>query len=110
MLSTIGKKGYRGRIPCSIPLCGGAYLLTVVGAARARIHRVIGSDINAEVLGIAAKNLSSLREEGLEQRTEQLKELLALYQKPSHQDAPQSAGRLRELLRSSRLEEMVCFR
>lgn len=104
------KKGIQGPYTLFDPCCGGAYLLTVVGLLHGqRIHRVIGSDINAEVLGIAGKNLSLLREEGLEQRTEQLKELLALYHKPSHQDALQSAGRLKELLRSSRLEETVCF-
>lgn len=104
------KKGVLGPYTLFDPCCGGAYLLTVVGLLHGqRIHRLIGSDINAEVLGIAGKNLSLLREEGLEQRTEQLKELLALYHKPSHQDALQSAGRLRELLRSSRVEETVCF-
>lgn len=104
------KKGVQGPYTLFDPCCGGAYLLTVVGLLHGqRLHRVIGSDINAEVLGIAGKNLSLLREEGLEQRTEQLKELLALYHKPSHQDALQSADRLRELLRSSRLEEAVCF-
>ncbi|MBT2761812.1 hypothetical protein [Paenibacillus sp. ISL-20] len=104
------KKGVQEPYTLFDPCCGGAYLLTVVGLLHGqRIHRVIGSDINAEVLGIAGKNLSLLREEGLEQRTEQLKELLALYHKPSHQDALQSAGRLRELLRSSRVEETVCF-
>lgn len=104
------KKGIQGPYTLFDPCCGGAYLLTVVGLLHGqRIHRVIGSDINAEVLGIAAKNLSLLREDGLEQRTEQLKELLALYHKPSHQDALQSAGRLRELIRSSRVEETACF-
>ncbi|WP_256720733.1 MULTISPECIES: hypothetical protein [Paenibacillus] len=104
------KKGVQGPYTLFDPCCGGAYLLTVVGLLHGqRIQRVIGSDINAEVLGIAGKNLSLLREEGLEQRTEQLKELLALYHKPSHQDALQSAGRLKELLRSSCVEETVCF-
>ncbi len=104
------EKGVQGPYTLYDPCCGGAYLLTVVGLLHGRrIRRMIGSDINAEVLGIAGKNLSLLREEGLKQRTEQLKELLALYHKPSHQDALESADRLRELIRMSRLEETICF-
>ncbi|KOP66645.1 hypothetical protein AMS62_16425 [Bacillus sp. FJAT-18019] len=104
------EKGVEGPYTLYDPCCGGAYLLTVTGLLHGqRIRRVVGSDIDAEVLNIAERNLSLLREEGLEQRAEQLKELLELYHKPSHQEALQSVARFRELNRQSSIEEIVCF-
>ncbi|MFE0397185.1 hypothetical protein [Paenibacillus lactis] len=104
------QKGAEGPYTLYDPCCGGAYLLTVVGLLHGRrLGRIIGSDIQPDVLPIAGKNLSLLRKEGLEQRAEQIKSLYEQYGKPSHRDALQSATRLKELIAESAIEEAACF-
>ncbi|MEM6766764.1 MAG: hypothetical protein AAF655_17650 [Bacteroidota bacterium] len=79
------------------PLCGEAYLLTVVGFwYHKRIEEIIGSDISAAALEFAAKNLGLLGSEGLAIREKELIYLHTTYQKPTHQDALESLQRLRE--------------
>ncbi|MGI6038240.1 MAG: hypothetical protein ACOYD6_08465 [Limnochordia bacterium] len=82
------------------PCCGGGYLLTVLGFLNQdTLGTIIGSDINPELLSIARKNLSLLRTEGIEKRTEEIQEMMDLYQKPSHGEAQGSALKLMTLLK-----------
>jgi 23S rRNA (guanine2535-N1)-methyltransferase len=87
--------------PCTLydPCCGGAYHL----AALAYLHwqaiaRIIGSDIDGAVLGLARRNLSLLTLPGLEQRAAEITMYISLYGKPSHIDALQSTVRLKQAL------------
>ncbi|MEM8900969.1 MAG: hypothetical protein AAGC85_22840 [Bacteroidota bacterium] len=81
------------------PMCGEAYLLTVVGFFYGeRIHKIYGSDINVEALAFASKNLGLLTAEGLNKREKELQELIRLYQKDSHKEALVSMDNLREKL------------
>lgn len=103
-------KGDEGPYSLFDPCCGGGYLLTVSGLLHGhRLKRVIGSDVNPEVLEIAGKNLSLLTHEGMNQRKQQIKEMIKLYDKPSHHEALQSADRLEKLLGRSRIDEVRCF-
>ncbi|GAB6927060.1 hypothetical protein JCM10914A_10430 [Paenibacillus sp. JCM 10914] len=104
------QKGAGGPYSLYDPCCGGAYLLTVLGLMHGqRFSSVIGSDVNPEVLAIANKNLSLLTHQGLDHRIGQLQELFERYHKPSHQEALQSAARLKVLLDRSRLEDASCY-
>lgn len=79
--------------------CGGGYLLTVLGLLnQGTISRIYASDIDERVLETAGKNLSLLSREGMEKRTEELRQLFSLYGKPSHEQAVESAERLAGLL------------
>lgn len=72
--------------------CGGGYLLTVLGFLNQdTIGRIIGSDINRELLNIAEKNLSLLSIEGMNKRIEEIEQMIASYQKQSHIEAKKSA-------------------
>lgn len=79
--------------------CGGGYLLTVLGLLnQGTISRIYASDIDERVLETARKNLSLLSRDGMEKRMEELRQLLSLYGKPSHEQAVASAERLAGLL------------
>lgn len=79
--------------------CGGGYLLTVLGFLNQdTIGRIIGSDINTELLGIAKKNLSLLSAEGLNKRIEEIEQMITSFQKQSHIDAKNSAIALKSLI------------
>lgn len=80
--------------------CGGGYLLTVLGLLNQEsISHIYASDIEGGVLETAGKNLSLLSREGMERRRQELLQLFALYGKPSHAQAAESAGRLAALLK-----------
>lgn len=88
-----------GRVSLYDPCCGGGYLLAILGFLNyEKISFLTGSDINPEALELAEENLSLLQKEGLARRTAQLHRLLALHNKPSHQEALESAGRLSSIL------------
>ncbi len=90
------------------PCCGGGYLLTVLGFLNyERLGSILGSDIGAEAVQLARENLSLLREDGLERRKAQLQQLWALYGKSSHQEALESAERLKGIL-AGRTHEIEC--
>lgn len=79
------------------PCCGGAYhLATLAYFNWSRIERIIASDIDANILSIAAKNLSLLKPDGLERRIEEIKSMYQQYGKPSHETALQYALALRQ--------------
>lgn len=81
--------------------CGGAYLLTVLGFLnQASIGKLIGSDINEEILHIAKKNLSLLTIEGIDKRIKEIEEMILNYQKQSHIDAKNSALKLKALIKA----------
>lgn len=80
--------------------CGGGYLLTVLGFLNQdTIGRIIGSDINSEILETAKKNLSLLSAEGINKRIKEIEKMIASYQKQSHIEAKNSAITLRSLIR-----------
>jgi len=90
--------------------CGGGYLLTVLGFLNQdTIGRIIGSDINPELLETAKKNLSLLSEEGMNKRIAEIKEMLSSYQKQSHIEALNSAIALRNMLRKKIKFEVYRF-
>ena len=68
--------------------CGGGYLLTVLGFLNQdTIGRIIGSDINIELLNTAKKNLSLLSKEGINNRIVEIEQMIESYQKQSHIEA-----------------------
>ena len=80
--------------------CGGGYLLTVLGFLNQdTINRIIGSDIDEEMVQMARKNLSLLRQEGINKRIREIHEMIEEFNKPSHYEAKESALRLREMLK-----------
>ncbi|MEL6193150.1 MAG: hypothetical protein AAFR66_13920 [Bacteroidota bacterium] len=90
---------HREKLTIYDPMCGEAYLLTVVGFFYGeRIHEIYGSDVNVEALEFAGKNLALLTKEGLVAREEELTELVKLYDKDSHKEALLSLENLREKL------------
>lgn len=92
------------------PCCGGAYMLTVVGLLHGhRMKRIVASDVNREVLGIAEKNLSLLSADGMSRRKEELAYLLEQYNKPSHREALDSVEKLASLITQSFIEETSSF-
>lgn len=87
--------------PCVLydPCCGGAYHLSTLGYLhREALHTIIGSDVDAEIVEIAGRNLSLLTLAGLERRIAELSHLQEQYGKVSHTVALQSAQKLRQRL------------
>ncbi len=87
--------------PCILydPCCGGAYLLTILAYFNwNRIERILGSDIELEVLPLAARNFSLLKVDGLDKRIEELTSMSRQFGKPSHAEALKNAVILRERL------------
>lgn len=81
------------------PCCGAAYHLAVLGYLHGtQIATISASDIDKEVLHTAARNLSLLNPNGLQQRLHELAQLLDDYGKTSHQEALVSGRRLASLL------------
>ncbi len=103
-------KGVSGPYSVYDPCCGGAYLLTVIGLLHGgRVNRIYASDVNADVLGVAYKNLSLLTPQGLGERRAELNKLIELYGKASHRDAVASADRLGDFLADSNIESVETF-
>jgi tRNA G10 N-methylase Trm11 len=81
--------------------CGGGYLLTIIGFLNQdTIGRIIGSDINENMLHIAKKNLSLLSKDGISKRIIEIDEMIENFQKESHIEAKNSAIRLKGLIRN----------
>lgn len=90
-----------GSGPCLLydPCCGSAYHLAVLGYFHGEdIRALIASDVDAQVLEVAARNLGLLSLPGLERRTAEIEDLLQIYGKESHRQALESAARLRTRL------------
>jgi hypothetical protein len=85
--------------PCTVydPCCGTAYHLSVLAYLHwESFQEIIGSDVDAEAVRVAQKNLHLLSPMGMGQRSDEINELLRLYGKESHQEALDSAHRMRE--------------
>jgi hypothetical protein len=84
------------------PLCGGAYLLTTLAYQHwADIAQIVGSDVDAQALPLAERNLGLLTVAGIDRRMAELARMLEAYGKASHQAALESAQRLRGRLMTS---------
>jgi hypothetical protein len=87
--------------PCVLydPCCGGTYHLSTLGYLHwDTIRAIIGSDVDAEILSLAGRNLSLLTEAGLDRRIAEISHMLEQYKKASHAAALQSAQKLRQRL------------
>jgi 23S rRNA G2445 N2-methylase RlmL len=87
--------------PCVLydPCCGGAYHLSVLAYLHwEKIERIIGSDVDQEVLEVAARNLNLLTLTGINDRIAELSNLVERYEKASHQAALSHAQNLRNRL------------
>jgi hypothetical protein len=83
------------------PCCGAAYHLTVIGYLHLeQVRRIVGSDIDPNVLDLAEQNLAMLSPVGLGRRMVQLTAMRDAFGKRSHADALASAERLRDRLRA----------
>jgi len=96
--------------PCVLydPVCGGAYHLSVIAYLHwEKIHTVIGSDVDNDILATAERNLGMLSLKGLDKRIQEIETMSKAYGKKSHADALTSAHRLRKhLLQRIRLHRM----
>ncbi|MBN2503222.1 MAG: hypothetical protein JXB38_20765 [Anaerolineales bacterium] len=102
-------KGGDGRVTLYDPTCGGAYHLAVLAYLHWEdIGCIVVSDVDAEVLALAERNLGLLALDGLGVRIAEIERMLADYQKDSHAAALQSAQmfqtQLTENLRSHKIE------
>ncbi|MEM7112314.1 MAG: hypothetical protein AAF614_07770 [Chloroflexota bacterium] len=89
------KMGRNGRSILYDPCCGGAYHLAVLGFLHGdKIGRIIGSDVDSDILELAGKNLGLLTAVGRAKRRAELETMLQAYQKASHQAALESMARL----------------
>ena len=88
------KRGGEGRCSLYDPTCGGAYWLAVLAYLHwDRISAITASDVDAEVIALAERNLSLLTPSGLDQRTAEVQAMYAAYGKASHAGALESANR-----------------
>jgi len=85
---------------CIYDPCGGsAHLLTVLGFLHGKhIQSLLCSDVRSEVVSVANYNLALLSFTGLMKRASTLRNLITLYDKPSHHDALKSTLSLSRLL------------
>jgi len=84
--------------PCTVydPCCGSAYHLSVLAYLHwGSFQEIIGSDIDSDAVRVAQKNLSLISPAGIEQRIREISEMLTLYGKNSHQEALDSAHRIK---------------
>jgi tRNA G10 N-methylase Trm11 len=87
--------------PCVLydPCCGAAYHLSILAYLHSeQIQEIIGSDIDEKAVALARKNLGLLGMHGLDQRINEISELLQQYGKDSHKDALRSASVLKKKL------------
>ena len=81
------------------PCCGGAYhLATMAYFNWDQIAGIYGSDLDADALGVAARNLSLLTLDGMDRRIAELTVLHQQYGKASHEASRQHAEQLRQQL------------
>ncbi|HEX6383703.1 MAG TPA: hypothetical protein VF177_03435, partial [Anaerolineae bacterium] len=81
------------------PCCGGAYHLSTLAYLHwPAIDTIIASDIDAEILSVAARNLSLLTMAGLEKRIDEIVDMHARFGKSSHVAALESARRFQRQL------------
>lgn len=80
--------------------CGGGYLITVLGFLNQdTITKIVGSDVDLELLEIAKKNLSLLTLEGMDNRIKEIEKMIEDFNKESHIRARESAIILRGMIK-----------
>ncbi len=94
------------------PCCGSAYQLTTMAYFNWHsIERIIGSDIDADALSVAARNLSLLDLNGLDRRINEISTLYQQFGKASHSIALKNAlelkQRLSELIASHKIDTQL---
>lgn len=95
------RESWGASAPCTLydPCCGSAYhLATIAYFNWNRIAHIRASDIDDDVLPIAARNLSLLQPEGLEKRISELASMAEKFGKQSHETALQNALILKQRL------------
>lgn len=93
------RAGASGPVAVYDPCCGGAYhLATLAWFDWASIERIYASDVDADALRVAARNLSLLTPAGMDRRIVELTHLYEEYGKESHALALQHAAALQERL------------
>ncbi|MCL4261844.1 MAG: hypothetical protein KJ069_01445 [Anaerolineae bacterium] len=96
------KQGLTEPVTIYDPCCGSAYHLAVCAWLHwPHIKAISGSDVDADALSFAARNLGLLTAVGLHNRIAEIETLHAVYGKASHADALQSAARLQQQLRQN---------
>lgn len=81
------------------PLCGGGYLLTVLGLLNPlAVSHIIGSDIDEDAVKLAGDNFNMLTVNGMEKRKEHLRSLNDRYKKQNYSEAIKSAGLLSDIV------------
>lgn len=106
----LSERGVEGNLRIYDPCCGGAYLLTTLGFLHGQfISRVFASDIDANVLELAKRNLALLTKLGMQRRIEEIDAYIEAYNKPSHIEAKESAERLYSLIENKDFD-LNCFR
>ena len=84
------------------PTCGGAYHLTTLGLLHGQaIGAILASDVDANALALAQRNLGLLSLDGLERRQQELRRLFDRFGKESHAQALSSAAVLRDKIESA---------
>lgn len=93
----VRKRGLTGPVSLYDPCCGSAYALSTLAYLHwSEIETIIGSDIDANILPVAARNLSLLTLEGLEKRAQEIANLFKQYGKASHAEAAESVQRFKQ--------------
>ena len=70
------------------PCCGTAYSLSILSYLHGeKIQEVIGSDVDEKAVALARQNLGLLNVSGLDNRMNEISEMLRLYGKESHKEA-----------------------
>ena len=101
----LSRAGASGPYSVYDPCCGGAYLLSTIGFMHGdRISKIFASDIDESVVALAQRNLSLLSLPGIEQRTNQIRGMIADFGKESHIEALQSAANLKESLLTKKIQ------
>ena len=81
------------------PCCGGAYHLATLACLHpGAIASITASDIDAQAVALAQRNLSLLTPQGLEARRQHIAGMLEQYGKPSHREALERIDELSHLL------------
>lgn len=89
--------------PCVVydPCCGAAYSLSVLGYLHGQnIAEIIASDVDEKAVKLARRNLDLLNVTGLNNRIQEISNMLERYGKESHQEALASAHNLQKRILS----------
>jgi 16S rRNA G966 N2-methylase RsmD len=101
---------YQTSTPCILydPCCGAAYSLSVLGYLHGeKIQELIGSDVDEKAVALARQNLGLLNISGLNNRMNEISEMLRLYGKESHQAALASSYILQKRILSLHKDHLI---